>query len=107
MKQIQNAILKMDTDLTSEEFSTLCHALYEMRASFPDPPMMKVICSDIKVKAKKLLPPLFLKVWSALSTVFLSTATARSWPPINAAGFLSSLLPTSLSALSPCTYITI
>ncbi|MCI8473994.1 MAG: hypothetical protein HFF07_01500 [Oscillospiraceae bacterium] len=56
MKQIQNAILKMDTDLTSEEFSTLCHALYEMRASFPDPPMMKVICSDIKVKANKTSP---------------------------------------------------
>ena len=53
MKQIQDAILKMDADLTPEELSALCYALYEMRDAVPDSPQMKTICTNIKVKAHK------------------------------------------------------
>lgn len=53
MKQIHSAILKMDADLSPEEFSALCLALYEIRASVPASPQMKVICANIKVKAHK------------------------------------------------------
>lgn len=56
MKEIQNAILKMGADLSGEEFSTLCLAIYEVRASFPEFPQMKEICADIRVRAHKTSP---------------------------------------------------
>ena len=56
MRQIQDAILKLDADLAPEELSTLCHALYEMREAAPDFPQMKAVCADIKRKVQKKSP---------------------------------------------------